>query len=180
MAAESEESKDTIDQVFVIGRNGFGQFGLGHTNDIKELTKWTENISIKRINCGGCFTIITDQNDNVWCTGYNTNGQLGLGNFEDNIQKFIQNKYFNNNNINIKSIMTNAYCYTSFFLSQTNNLYGCGWNKFNQLAMYNEKKNLTTKHKKSATNNKENINEPLFINNVSNISNVSSGKRVSI
>eukprot|EP01084_Bolivina_argentea_P248769 416197_1 len=127
MAAESEESKDNIDQIFVIGYNGYGEFGLGHKNNIKQLTKWTQNISIKRINCGWYFTIITDQNNNVWCTGYNLEGQLGLGHY-DNIQQFIQNQYFSANNINIKSIMTNANCSTSFFLSNANKVYRCGLN----------------------------------------------------
>eukprot|EP01083_Nonionella_stella_P246564 855856_1 len=122
MAAENEESKDkeNIDNVFVIGNNDCGQFGFGHTNAIKELTQWTQNISIKDIDCGWGFTIITDKNNIVWCSGRNEHGQLGLGYFSQNIQQFTENKYFINNNINIKSVMTSADCATSFFLSQTN------------------------------------------------------------
>eukprot|EP01084_Bolivina_argentea_P024294 45286_1 len=55
--------------------------------------------------------------------------------------------------------MTNANCSTSFFLSNANKVYRCGLNNSNQLGL----------------NNNQNINQPLLIDNISNITDVQGG-----
>ena len=49
--------------VFVIGNNEYGQLGLHHDKEVKELVAWNEhnkNITIEKINNGGGYTIIVD------------------------------------------------------------------------------------------------------------------------
>eukprot|EP01084_Bolivina_argentea_P036328 67225_1 len=180
MAAEEKEGKKIQDQIFVVGSNYQDQLGVGHSNDIKQLTEWkTQDVSISTVNCGSGYTIITDQNNNIWCTGSNQHGQL------------VQNQYFSDNNINIKSIMTNPETSSTFFLSQKNKLYACGSNEFNQLGL-NDKQIQMEKKKEQKRLQSTNlgqmisrgmcpdINQPLLINNVSNIKDAQSSSMYSI
>eukprot|EP01084_Bolivina_argentea_P036327 67223_1 len=146
-------------QIFVVGCNSQGELALGHSNHVTALTEWTQNIQVSTINCDGGFMIVRDQNNSIWCVGWNSFGQLGLGHRSRVKERLVQNKYFSNNNINIKSILTNTTCHSTFFVSQTNKLYACGINNANQLGI----------------NPNQNITVPSLINNVPNIKDAQNG-----
>ena len=84
---------------------------------------------IKDIQCGSHHTLILDILGNVYGTGQNEYGQLGLG---DNVLD--SNGIFRKINVsNIKNIITSAY--TSIFQIDTVDLYGCGLNQHGELGM---------------------------------------------
>ena len=62
------------------GANGGGQLGLGDTTNRNIFTQITTNTNdIKSVYCGGYHTFILKNDGTLWGTGYNGNGQLGLG-----------------------------------------------------------------------------------------------------
>jgi alpha-tubulin suppressor-like RCC1 family protein len=71
------------------GENGFGQLGLGNTNNKSTLTQITTTFPLgyqtrsKYISCGAYYTIILMDDGTVWGTGSNYSGQLGLGNTDN-------------------------------------------------------------------------------------------------
>ena len=67
------------------GYNSRGHLGLGDTTDKTTFTKVTTNINndVKQIACGQNHTVILKTDGNVYACGYNSNGQLGLGNTID-------------------------------------------------------------------------------------------------
>nr|QBK90288.1 MAG: F-box and regulator of chromosome condensation repeat protein [Pithovirus LCPAC102] len=82
---------DENDELWSFGYNESGQLGLGLCDDgnINIPTKISFNYKAKSISCGLDYTIIIDENDELWSFGENTNGQLGLC---DNINKYIPTK----------------------------------------------------------------------------------------
>ena len=56
-------------------------------NEVYEKSNATKDV--KQIDCGGLFTIVQKKDNTLWCTGYNGNGQLGLGH-NNNISVFTQ------------------------------------------------------------------------------------------
>ena len=68
------------DTLWGCGYNGNGQLGLGDTTNRNTFTQITTNTdNIKEIYCGFNHTIILKNDSTLWGTGYNGNGQLGLG-----------------------------------------------------------------------------------------------------
>ena len=64
------------------GLNGTGQLGLGDLNNRNTLTQITSDISgctPLSISCGTFHTMVLMQGGTIWGTGFNGNGQLGLG-----------------------------------------------------------------------------------------------------
>eukprot|EP01084_Bolivina_argentea_P024293 45285_1 len=155
---EWKEQKEHVNTLFVVGDNGNGHLGFGHSDfNIEELTEWRQKPHIVKVHCGSGYTILRDKKGNMWCSGSNSNGSLG---FKEGVTDYAlrQNKYFIKHNINIKSILTSPSSNATFFQTQTNRLYACGGNHCNKLAM--------------ASNQ---IEEPCLIHNVSNIKDAKSG-----
>ena len=69
--------------VWGCGGNRHGQLGLGHFEQVKEITKIDffvqKGIKIKEIECGWNFNIMLDTDDRVWIFGENSYGQIGDG-----------------------------------------------------------------------------------------------------
>ena len=62
------------------GYNSSGGLGLGDTKYRTIFTQITTNTdNIKQIYCGWGHTLILENDGTLWSTGYNNNGQLGLG-----------------------------------------------------------------------------------------------------
>jgi alpha-tubulin suppressor-like RCC1 family protein len=63
--------------------NGHGQLGLGDKNERNIYTKLEHNFGkIKNIYCGGYHSIILNENNELYVSGYNEFGQLGLGDYD--------------------------------------------------------------------------------------------------
>ena len=62
------------------GSNNVSQLGLGDSNNRTTFTQITTNtIDIKSVYCGGNHTFILKNDGTLWSCGWNTSGQLGLG-----------------------------------------------------------------------------------------------------
>ncbi|KAL9648188.1 hypothetical protein ABK040_009192 [Willaertia magna] len=68
---------DENNELFVVGANFFGRFGLGNLNEPKYFTKVVmDNINIDKIylNYNNCFTLLQDFNNNFYFSGKNIFG----------------------------------------------------------------------------------------------------------
>ena len=62
------------------GNNSSGQLGLGDSNNRTIFTQVTTNADdVKSVYCGWNHTLILKNDGTLWSTGYNSYGQLGLG-----------------------------------------------------------------------------------------------------
>ena len=81
---ESKTNKVLINkkfQVFFIGFNGYGEFGFGHANPIRELTECPYPIT--KVHAGKRYIIYSDDNyENIWSTGFNRYGSCAVTNDE--------------------------------------------------------------------------------------------------
>jgi alpha-tubulin suppressor-like RCC1 family protein len=84
---------DNNGQIWAAGQNVYGRLGLGSSNnyDIRYFTSFqpviipdlaSSGAKIVYIAAGGDHSLALDGNGQIWATGYNTVGQLGLGSEE--------------------------------------------------------------------------------------------------
>jgi alpha-tubulin suppressor-like RCC1 family protein len=80
----------TEDTWFVSGENGYGQLGLGHTNNVTAFTPLSETLYTQIVPGSACtFAKTRFSNQNVWyATGDNTYGQLGIGSYGNSYTTF--------------------------------------------------------------------------------------------
>ena len=72
------------DTVWTMGSNYFGALGLGDNTDRLYPVEVVEIASdIKDMAAGGGHTIILKNDDTIWTAGWNSGGQLGLGETDD-------------------------------------------------------------------------------------------------
>jgi alpha-tubulin suppressor-like RCC1 family protein len=76
---------DFSDNLWVFGKNDYGQLASGDNKNILLPTK-IDNFKVKCVSAGRNHTVLLDFNNNVWVCGENSHGQLGLG---DNIRRSI-------------------------------------------------------------------------------------------
>ena len=109
--------------VWSCGFNNNGQLGLGDSGTGKDRTTFTQvNITdVKQIICGDSHTFIIKTDGTVWATGYNSFGQLGLG---DTTKRTTFEK------LNIPEISDIEFIYlkwhTSTIVTQKGKIYECG------------------------------------------------------
>ena len=132
-------------QVFYVGFNGCGESGFSKEEKMEILELTACNIqSVNRIYSGNAFTYYTNKDHtNIMVAGNNFTGACGV-NIEDNIDKLTPLTFFNDNNIKIKSIHTNAAAESTFFISEDDKLYGCGRNENDQLSQSINKRYIFT------------------------------------
>ena len=112
------------------GNNSYNQLGLEDTTNRYTFTQITTNINdIKQIYCGDAHTFILKNDGTLWGCGWNGDGRLGLGDF-NNRSTFTQ---VTTNVNNIKEI----YCGVNhtFILKNDGTLWGCGDNSYGQLGL---------------------------------------------
>ena len=114
------------------GYNDYGQLGLGDKTNKNIFTKITTNTDdVKSVYCGSLYTLILKKDGTLWGCGWNSYGQLGLGD-KTNRKVFTQ---ITTNVDNIKSV----YCggAHAFILKNDGTLCGCGDNQYGQLGLEN-------------------------------------------
>ena len=127
---------------YFIGFNGCGQMGFGHNDSVTHLTK--SKYEITKIFGSNQYTFFADDKyKHIWCAGYNHRGQLGLGADEDPLNEsvitegfdpenqMIEYNYFKENDIKISKICVSPAGSTTFFMTEDDQIYGCG----NQLGL---------------------------------------------
>ena len=122
--------------LYMFGKNIFGQLGFGENSYIFEpLLVPDIPEKIKKISLGGEHSIILTTKNNIFVSGLNIFGQLGIGDYDNrnvftNIDIYI-NTLMNKKDEKIVDISAGAQ--HSLLLSNKNNLYYCGFNKNNFL-----------------------------------------------
>jgi alpha-tubulin suppressor-like RCC1 family protein len=133
-------------EIFASGRNNYGQLGLGDLENRYEFIKiqWPFG-NIKQIICGGDYTLILTSDNQIFASGNNENGQLGLDNFDINQSiEFIKINEFQLTRENIKQVAC-GFAHT-IILTENNNIYGFGSNTSGQLGLNDDDNiNLFTK-----------------------------------
>ena len=122
--------------LYMFGKNIFGQLGFGENSYIFEpllLPDFPEKI--KKVSLGGEHSIILTSKNNIYVSGLNIFGQLGLGDFENRNTFTNINIYKNTlmNNKDEKIIDIAAGAQHSILLSNKHKIYYCGFNKNNFL-----------------------------------------------
>ena len=122
--------------LYMFGKNIFGQLGFGENSYIFEPLLVSDlPEKIKKVSLGGEHTIILTTKNNVYVSGLNIFGQLGLGDYENRNVFSNINIYKNSlkNKKEEKIIDIAAGAQHSLLLSNKNNVYYCGFNKNNFL-----------------------------------------------
>ena len=120
------------------GQNGTGALGLGDYTNRDTFTQITTNVdNIKSVYCGGFTTFILKNDGTLWGSGYNSHGELGVGD-TSNRNTFTQ---ITANAGDIKSISCGSN--HTFILKNDGTLWGCGLNDHGQLGS-GDRTNRTT------------------------------------
>jgi alpha-tubulin suppressor-like RCC1 family protein len=140
------------------GYNYYGQLGLGHTDNQYTFVQILEQDTpdkllrrpvdnIKSVSCGYYHTFILKNDNTLWGTGKNKEGQLGLGN-TNNQNTFVQlleqdtpAKLLRRPIDNIKSVSCGSM--HSLILKNDNTLWGTGSNNCGQLGFVHIEKQHT-------------------------------------
>ncbi len=143
--------------LYMFGKNIFGQLGFGENSYIYEpLLVPDFGEKIKKVSLGGEHSIILTNKNNIYVSGLNIFGQLGIGDYE-NRNYFSDINIYNNtlkNNKDEKIIDISAGAQHSLILSNKNKVYYCGFNKNNFLDK-NEDINIFTEIKDEKIQNKK-------------------------
>eukprot|EP00798_Chlamydomonas_sp_ICE-L_P024486 gene24486-biopygen18954 len=78
-AAQDHSAYVRIGELYMYGRNDYGQLGLGHTSNIAVPTKVPGITNAALVACGERFTLCVRTDGTAISTGLNNNGQLGIG-----------------------------------------------------------------------------------------------------
>ena len=148
-------------ETFVVGDNEYGQLGLGHDKEVKELTP-SSNTSICNVYPGYGYTICSDKDhENLWATGDNREGQCWAGKDNKKLWEWTPIKHFKENSINVHRICVSVFGKCTFFISDKKQLFGAGRNWDGMLGL-NEI-------------DKDNQYEPVMIQQLQNVLDVQSG-----
>jgi alpha-tubulin suppressor-like RCC1 family protein len=124
----------TDNTIYATGNNSYGQYGNGNNNNSLSLIATTNNTGKipSIIRCGNSYTMVIMTDGSIFGTGLNSNGQLGIGN--------------NNNQNTLTSITNNSgkvpksiYCGNShtIVLMTDGSIYSFGLNVSGQLGLSN-------------------------------------------
>eukprot|EP00798_Chlamydomonas_sp_ICE-L_P008337 gene8337-biopygen13470 len=78
-AAQDHSAYVRNGELYMYGRNDYGQLGLGHTSNIAVPTKVPGITNAALVACGERFTLCVRIDGTAISTGQNNNGQLGIG-----------------------------------------------------------------------------------------------------
>ena len=132
---------DTTGQLWAIGKNSFNQFNL-HTSGLTlDLATWSlafpdaysGNKTIISVVLTTYNTYVIDSDNNLWCAGCNTNGQLGKGN-NIHTNDVPSTGYEVISLTNVSQIVTSGsdYTVTACIKDSSNQIKTCGYGGFGQ------------------------------------------------
>ncbi|XP_060529192.1 RCC1 domain-containing protein 1 [Cylas formicarius] len=131
---------DDYGNVYSFGRGSRGQLGHGTLDDEKspKLINALAGIKIKNIAVGGWHSFALSVDGDLYCWGWNGNGQLGL--FSDpNSQTFMSVMatptvvHINHGGSEPNVLKVACGSRHTIALLDDNKIHGCGWNKYKQL-----------------------------------------------
>lgn len=142
--------------VYMQGSNEYGQSGLGENiTSVSEPTRIPNIQKIKKVALGQFHSSAISESNDVYMFGYNSNGQLGIGNYNNQYTPEVLNPdTFDNEKVIDVALSDNG----SYFLTENNNIYTCGENYSGQLGLGFESSSVATPQKISNSDyNNENI-----------------------
>ena len=154
--------------VYIIGRDSTNNNGVGtfipHSKPNMTMTMSLEDIlpinglkGIDNIICGNGYDILCDyDNDKIYGIGRNNYGQCGVGNFDATLGIKQEITLFKQNGIGIKKICASVTGESTFWISEKNEIFGCGRNNKNQLGL-------------SIEYDQQNVNIPTKVNDLNGI-----------
>eukprot|EP01083_Nonionella_stella_P094853 266237_1 len=144
--------------VHVVGRNAFGEFGIGHKRSVPKIIPLNNNnaFNIRGIKCGYGYNIYIDTNSNYFVAGNNQHGECGV---QHQNEKYILNpqrvQYFSDNQIEIKHVFATLTGCVTFWITKNNKIYANGWNNKYQLGI--------------KEGNKDTYKEPMLLRNLTDM-----------
>eukprot|EP01084_Bolivina_argentea_P155742 271395_1 len=135
--ADNTNNKAQRLTIYGVGYNQEGEIGLGHRSNLSSFTRlsFCDTMHITGIYyCSQSFFYTTASNE-LYCTGYNKYGQLGLGHTSEYIIKPTLNKYFKCADRAIDFISNSVCSYHTILKTQSGKLCGFGWNNNGQLGI---------------------------------------------
>jgi len=130
--------------LYVSGENSYGQLGLGHTNDVKVLTKVNlqDNKKIAKMTVKDNSVWITDETGNIHVCGKNKYGRLGVASTGTiySSEEYMDVGYVStitriNNLSSVKEQIKSGD--SIYYLTTSGEVYVCGNNQFRQLGVAN-------------------------------------------
>jgi len=117
--------------LWACGYNSYGQLGLGTTSTKYTFTQVTENINndVERVFCFSSHTFILKTDGTLWASGWNSHGQLGLG---DNTNRNTFTKVEGMDS-NVKEVVCGS-TYT-FLIKNDGSLWATGGNSYGYLGL---------------------------------------------
>ena len=111
-----------------LGSNGSGQLGLGQIIITNELTE-IPTVALKDVACGFLHTVIVDVDGNLWGTGYNNSGGLGINARRQDVKDFVKLTH------NLKFIQVACGTNHTLALSSDNKIWVTGKNDVGQIGL---------------------------------------------
>ncbi|XP_051769112.1 retinitis pigmentosa GTPase regulator b isoform X1 [Ctenopharyngodon idella] len=128
-------------KLFMFGSNNWGQLGLGTKTTVNKPTcvKALKSESVKLAACGRTHTLVYTSRGNLYASGGNNEGQLGLGDCDDRVSFHLVDFFSKHGPIKMLAAGSN----TSAALTQDGRLYMWGDNSEGQIGLGKESNALT-------------------------------------
>ena len=123
---------DSEGNTFSVGRNDYGQLGLGHNNNQNVLNQIPNIPPIQKISCTYYSSYLIDVDGNLWSFGHNGYGELGHG---DKANRNIPTKINGLNNV--KQTVQGHSSYHFLAKDSQNKIFVIGYNNYGQLGTGN-------------------------------------------
>ena len=120
---------DQEGSVYSVGYNGYGQLGLGHNENVNQLSKIPNMPPIRWISCGSYHSLMIDDQSNLWSFGNNEYGQLGMGDFNERNLPSLVDQFKN-----IQQL-SHGFGFHSLVQDENGNIFGMGMNYKGQLGI---------------------------------------------
>ncbi|KAJ6228063.1 claret [Anaeramoeba flamelloides] len=119
-------------KMFGLLSNSNGQLGQGNSSNFdhpKELNFFKEKkLTIEQIECGVLQSFVLCSNGHMYGMGFNSNGQLGMGNSSSTrVPTFIRK--------DVKNVWAGLYSYHTFIKTNDDKIFGVGKNGYGQLGL---------------------------------------------
>eukprot|EP01083_Nonionella_stella_P167092 560740_1 len=106
MAAVSTKTFSFQTTLWCIGKNEYGECGIGNDYSQKQLMKcgWSEKIQIRNIYASGDYVLVEDMDGNYYSAGYNGGGACTVNDKSYEILTTTPITYFKQHNIKIVQV----------------------------------------------------------------------------